>query len=495
MAPPGFLVHGILISAFMISCVSGHQINYRDALSKSIIFFQGQRSGKLPTNQSITWRSDSGLSDGSTENVDLRGGYYDAGDNLKFGLPMAYTTTMLAWSVLEFGKHMASELHNAREAIRWGSDYLLKASAALPDKLYVQVGDPTADHKCWERAEDMDTPRSVYKVTPINPGSDVAAETAAALAAASLVFKNIDCQYSDKLLATSKKAFAFADKYRGKYSDSLSSVVCPFYCSYSGYLDELQWGAAWLYKATKNLSYLEYAKSIGVEGDSDTFSWDNKLPGTRVLLSRVDVINEMQHSVIGGDEAVSGFRQQAERFICNVLPISPSLTVKYTAGGLMYKLEGSNLQYVTSSSFLLTTYAKYLKKSKATFTCGTLTVTPALLREQAKKQVDYILGDNPEGMSYMVGFGEKFPKRIHHRGSSLPSIQQKPQAIGCDSGFQSFHSVNPNPNILTGAIVGGPDEHDSFADDRTNYAQSEPATYINAPLTGTLSYLAASFNP
>ena len=48
----------------------------------------------------------------------------------------------------------------------------------------------------------MDTPRTVYKVSAQNPGSDVAAETAAALAAASVVFKNSDPSYSRKLLQT-----------------------------------------------------------------------------------------------------------------------------------------------------------------------------------------------------------------------------------------------------------------------------------------------------
>lgn len=61
------------------------------------------------------------------------------------------------------------------------------------------MGDPNKDHACWERPEDMDTPRTVYKVDNSNPGSDVAAETAAALAAASLVFRKSDPTYS-KLL-------------------------------------------------------------------------------------------------------------------------------------------------------------------------------------------------------------------------------------------------------------------------------------------------------
>lgn len=66
------------------------------------------------------------------------GGYYDAGDNVKFGFPMAFTTTMLSWSVIEFGGLMKTELPNAKEAVRWATDYLLKATAH-PNIIYVQV--------------------------------------------------------------------------------------------------------------------------------------------------------------------------------------------------------------------------------------------------------------------------------------------------------------------------------------------------------------------
>jgi hypothetical protein len=70
--------------------------------------------------------------------VDLVGGYHDAGDNVKFGFPMAFSVTMLAWSVVEFGGLMKDELQHAREAVRWGADYLLKATAR-PNTAYVQV--------------------------------------------------------------------------------------------------------------------------------------------------------------------------------------------------------------------------------------------------------------------------------------------------------------------------------------------------------------------
>lgn len=69
--------------------------------------------------------------------VDLVGGYYDAGDNMKFGFPMAFTTTMLSWSLIEFGGLVKSELPNAKDAV-WATDFLLKATSH-PDTIYVQV--------------------------------------------------------------------------------------------------------------------------------------------------------------------------------------------------------------------------------------------------------------------------------------------------------------------------------------------------------------------
>ena len=72
--------------------------------------------------------------------VDLVGGYYDAGDNVKFGLPMAFTVTMLSWGVIEYGKEIgyAGEYSHALEAIKWGTDYFVKAHTQ-PNVLWVQV--------------------------------------------------------------------------------------------------------------------------------------------------------------------------------------------------------------------------------------------------------------------------------------------------------------------------------------------------------------------
>lgn len=107
-------------------------------------------------------------------------------------------------------------------------------------------------------------------------------------------------------------------------------------------------------------------------------------------------------------------------------------------------------------------------------------------------QIDYILGDNPLNMSYMVGYGSRFPQRIHHRASSLPCVVDHPHLIACKNGSYYFNSNDPNPNLLMGAVVGGPDEYDQFPDDRANFRESEPTTYINAPLVGALAFFNAN---
>lgn len=68
------------------------------------------------------------------------GGYYDAGDNVKFGFPMAFTITMLSWGVIEYGGDIATagEYDHAVVAIKWGTDYFIKAHTQ-PNELWVEV--------------------------------------------------------------------------------------------------------------------------------------------------------------------------------------------------------------------------------------------------------------------------------------------------------------------------------------------------------------------
>src|SRR5690348_18319274 len=63
------------------------EFNYAEALQESMLFYESQRSGKLPADNRVSWRGDSDLTDGADHGLDLTGGYHDAGDEVKFGLP------------------------------------------------------------------------------------------------------------------------------------------------------------------------------------------------------------------------------------------------------------------------------------------------------------------------------------------------------------------------------------------------------------------------
>ncbi|KAJ7556622.1 hypothetical protein O6H91_05G090700 [Diphasiastrum complanatum] len=467
---------------------------YAEALKVTMNFFDIQKSGRLPTGFPISWRGNSALDDGSDAGLDLTGGLYDAGDHVKFGLPMAFTATILAWGILEYNiQYKATQqLDSAKDALKWITDYLIKAHPSS-DEFFFQVGDPVVDHACWERAENIDISRPSYSLDPSRPGTEVAAETAAAMAAASLVFHNTDDpSYSQTLLLHAEELFALANNHRASYSLSFPSVQ-QFYNS-TGYGDELLWAATWLYYATNNETYLYYATSQNGQifaewGQAPAwFSWDNKLPGVHVLLSRNQVLNPAQTTSLA-TAGLQKYKSTADDLMCAFLPDSPTATSQRTAGGMLWVTQWNSIQHAVNSAFIILLYSDYLSTAAGgRLSCSGKNYDPQQLREFAASQADYILGNNPMKMSYLVGYGSNFPKQVHHRGASIP---MNSQIYACKQGFMWLYSPSPDPNVATGGLVGGPFQNDSFIDYRDNPMQNEPTTYNSAALASLLAGLSS----
>ncbi|XP_057543028.1 endoglucanase 25-like [Amaranthus tricolor] len=474
--------------------------NYTQALHKALMFFNAQRSGKLPKHNNVSWRGNSCMNDGKSDSgstfKDLRGGFYDAGDAIKFNFPASFAMTMLSWSVIEYSAkyEAAGELNHVKEIIKWGSDYFLKTFNSSADEIsrlvaQVGVGDTSGgsttpnDHYCWMRPEDIDYPRPVSECSSC---SDLAAEMAAALASASIVFKD-NKVYSQKLVHGARTLYKFARDQRGRYSDGNEAAI--FYNS-TMYWDEFVWGGAWLYYATGNNSYLtiathpKMAKHAGAfwgGPDYGVLSWDNKLTGAQVLLSRLRLFLSPGYPY---EEILSAFHNQTGIIMCSYLPYFNSFN--RTKGGLIQLNHGrpQPLQYVVNAAFLATLYSDYLEASDTPgWTCGPNFYSTDVLRQFARTQIDYILGKNPRKMSYLVGFGSHYPKRVHHRGASIPKNKIK---YSCKGGWKWRDTKKANPNTIVGAMVAGPDRHDGFRDVRTNYNYTEPTLAGNAGLVAAL---------
>ena len=203
--------------------------------------------------------------------MDLVGGYYIGGDHVKWGFPMAFATTIVAWSGIsysdsygEMGQQGLSELY---KQVKWATDYFMKAH---PNKheLYAQIGDPVLDHKDWVRSEYMEMPRPSFLLDENNPGSEVAAETAAALAASAILFLESHASYAQDCLNHAIDLLEFAIMYRGTYTDVVPSAN-EFYPSTS-YGDEIAWAALWLYWATDDSQYMTVADDFISEFNLDS---------------------------------------------------------------------------------------------------------------------------------------------------------------------------------------------------------------------------------
>ena len=95
----------------LITNISSKSQDYARHIELSLLFYECQRSGPLPSNNRIFWRHDSLLDAGSDVNHDLTGGYYDAGDNVKFNFPQASALTLLAWSGIDFSQGYKNEVN------------------------------------------------------------------------------------------------------------------------------------------------------------------------------------------------------------------------------------------------------------------------------------------------------------------------------------------------------------------------------------------------
>ena len=432
--------------------------NYGEALQKSVLFYELQRSGKLPENTRCNWRGDSALADGADNNLDLTGGWYDAGDNVKFNLPMAYSAAMLGWSVLEDKKayEESGQYEYILGDIKWVTDYLIKCHPE-DEVFYYQVGDGNADHSWWGPCEVMTMNRPSYKVTKDNPGSAVTGEAAAALAIASIVFKDTDKDYSRLCLEHAKSLYAFSDSAK---SDAGYTAANGFYNSWSGFYDELSWAGCWLYTATGDNKYLDNAKTCFAKAGHDfdwALCWDDVHIGAALLLARIT-----------GDKAYKDeIQKHLDFWSCGT---SDGKKITYSPKGLAWLDQWGSLRYATTTAYVAAVYSRW---------DGCPSEKVSVYWDFAVSQANYALGSS--GRSYVVGFGENPPSHPHHRTS---------QGSYCDN----MNEPSEFRHTLYGALVGGPDASDGYTDTVTDYCKNEVACDYNAGFTGLLAAMYSKYH-
>ena len=445
--------------------------NYAEALQKAIFFYEAQISGPKPSWSRVTWRGDSAMQDGSDVGRNLTGGWFDAGDHVKFGFAMASSASMLAWGGVEYRDAFVSkgQLPHLLNNLRFVNDYFIRAHTA-PNELWGQVGSGGSDHSFWGSAEVMHlrTTRPSARITATCGGSDLAAETAAAMAASSIVFRPTDPAYADTLLTHARQLFAFAEATHPSFYVDCIPDASGFYNSRFGNPnDEMAWAAAWLARATGEAAFMTRARALyatmckesGTSTPCFTWSqsWNDKHFGVYIMMAQAT-----------GEQA---FHTDAQRWL-DYWTVGAGRTSRTTPGGLMFVDGFGPIRYATNAAFLALVYSDLIGTSHPLY---------ARYHDFAKGQVDYALGANPRSSSYVVGFGANPPRNPHHR-TAHGTWNNNPTG-----------EPNPSRHTLYGGLVGGPESNDTWADERNNFQRTEVATDFNAGFAGALARLAREF--
>ncbi|CAJ0841219.1 13533_t:CDS:10 [Entrophospora sp. SA101] len=374
------------------SSITYPDYEYTKLLSYSLYFYEAQRS-------------DSALTDGQDVKLDLTGGYYDAGDYLKFTLPLSWTITSLSWGAYEWfdGYQLANQTQYLQDMIRWGTDWLIKSH---PDNntLYIQIGLGDVDNNYWGPDTNIPLPRPSFNVNSSAHGTDVVAETAAAMASASMLFREKlnDTTYADILLSHAKSLYDFAvTAPLVKYQDSVSEAK-DFYSS-SGFGDELVWASLWLYRATKTQDYMNnainYFDTYSLGGLNKVINWDDKTGACYVLLAKLT-----QES----NQDSSRWTKESERYLDGVA--SASNGCKFTKGGLYFcdgDSDAASLNPALNAAFVSLLYSPL----------ATSTSKSNKYNDFANSQINYLLGKNPSKIPYVIGVHPNSPQNPHHAGA------------------------------------------------------------------------------
>lgn len=468
--------------------------------------------------------------------VNLTGGWHDAGDHVKFGLPGSYSASTVGWGYYEFrDSYIETGLQeHVEDELRWINDYFLKATFLDENDKVVaycyQVGEGNNDHNYWCAPElqvdgtfvassSCAVKRPAYFATTETPASDQCAGASASLAINYLNFKDTDPEYAEECLKYALALYDFAVETHADLGDKSLTVTSlgydgGFYTSSYDY-DELAWAAVWLYYCTENYDYIDDIISVDetVTGEmgahpytgymrriiSDTGNcwqniwvhcWDTIWGGVFAKLAPITNISRdwyifrwnleywsgmtpadaaeaefdvpvTAHKYFGQDDVIWNTKITAKE-IADLPETDGAWLAKTPAGFAMLNDYGS-ARYNTAAGMCAMVYAKET---------GDMTFA-----EWAKGQMEYILGDNPMGYAYEVGYENSYATFPHHRAAHCSPTQ----AMDNPETYQV--------HTLYGALVGGPDAKDYHHDETKDYIYNEVTDDYNAAFTGALAGL------
>lgn len=448
-------------------------------------FMRQQRCGYNPTLDMVCHQKDGrsffGPMPDSTY-VDVSGGWHDAGDQLKYLITGSYATGHMLMAFQMFpdrfedktnalGQLGGNGIPDILDEAKWGLDWLLKMHPA-PDQLFHQVADdrdhrgfkvPNKDNSDYGWGENSyrpayfatGKPQGLMKYQSEATGvANLAGRSAAALALGARIWKeNLkDEAFAKQCLDAAKTLYSMGRKQEGFQQGN--SYSAPYRYNEETWADDMEWGAAELFKATGDSSYLTQAKSYALQS-SNADSWTGRDSAAHYqLYPFINLGHYSLHEVVD-----SGFQKILEGFYKEGIDytLAKSKTSPFEVG-IPFIWCSNNLMASLATQLIL-----YEKMS------GDISYQPYL-----QAQRDWLFGRNPWGTSMFTGIPNHgdYPVYVH----TAPYVLLKLQIPGGLIDGPIFRTIHNN---LIGLALERPDDypgrqnnfvvyHDAIGDYSTN---------------------------
>jgi len=466
-------VSGSVSSKSPVFTIGTMQNIYSNLLANTLSFFQNERDGQNYIS-SVFRSAPSHLNDAvatvfntpsfdSNDNIigslkatgktiDADGGWWDAGDYLKFVQTHSYTVALMLVGIRDFPNQMGtgSSTSNFTDEARFGLDWLQKMWDDSTQTLYYQVGIGTdfqsfgylSDHDIWRLPQADDTyggSDSTYQYIRNRPvfvagpaGSKISPNLAGRLAADFALcfstFKTTDPAYANKCLFSAEHVYDLANT---SPSGNLLTVAPYDFYPETEWRDDLELGAAELYLALQagnlpaGLPHTDpnYYLMQAAQWANAYINGPNDLSDSLNLYDVSGLAHfELYRAItLAGNPTLPVTKNQLLNDIANQIDTSVSQSNDPFGSPIAWNYSDT-VSHATGLAVMAAEY-NYLSNSNT---------------YNALRWMGNVLGANAWGVSFIVGSGTTFPFCMQHQPANL---------IG---------STNGKPPVLVGAVVEGP---------------------------------------
>ncbi|MFE4312551.1 glycoside hydrolase family 9 protein [Streptomyces sp. NPDC056517] len=411
---------------------------------------------------------------------DVRGGWYDAGDHGKYVVNGGISTWLVVNS-FERAKRAGREaalgdstlrvpergngVPDVLDEARWGLDFLMRMQ--VPEgRQYAGMAFHKIHDAAWTgmpmRPEQDSQPRELHR-----PSTAATLNLAAAAAQCARVFRPYDSAYADRCLSAARRAWTAAQANPALYAPDSDGTGGGAYGD-AQVTDEFYWAAAELYATTGENAYRDAVTSSSWHTSATAFTpygfgWADTAALGRLVLATIP--NGLPATDVA--RVRSSVTAAADGYLSRMT--AQGYAVPVPADGYFWGSNGevANDAVVMAVAGELTGDGRY--------------------RAGALETMDYLLGRNALGLSYVTGYGETSSQNQHHRfwahqlDPSLPHPPAGSLAGGPNSALQDPVAVEK----LTGCAPAA-----CYVDDIGSYSTNEVAVNWNAPLAWLAAYAA-----